>query len=726
MSASEHGHDHRSGERESDAAFATTTADPQPHWQTEDNRTILANGTIVHPSAERLFAKCPWVRHIPVFGQAIEGYGPLFVLALNLAYFLCKGIADNIIAFSRQPMMVRRFGVSGARYQRLASLYSMGWAIKAFIAMLTDTFAFLGYTKRWYMFISCIGGAAFALGYGLLPAKESSANIAAGFIFLTCLGKSNVDILSEGHYSRLIRRNPMPGPALVSCIWFCILTGTLIASVIQGPLSDSGKMQVGIFVSAALQFITCVFFLFNTYGEKKNREERLQDMRDMREELRKAHREAGDLQPADESNSDVVDDALIDEAVKKDLCQANEGVCCEGDERGRDQYMTGMLDSTASNNNNSYDNAGASAGDAGVKKNAIAVEVIDSDDEEELEVRTCLFGAFEINKEVAVRNWKILVYCVVMTCSVVTMVCVTILGTTYDLMYACIVLTVVCCVCAFLTLPLVIAKANVFTYAYFTLYIQLPGALDSFYLANEACVPDGPHFSYTFYNTVGAVIQNIGGICGVTMFNYVFSKQNYQVTLCVSVSLMIIASVFDIVMVERWNIYIGIPYHAMYLCGDAVIYNVCYMLSYTPVVLLMSRLCPRGSESMIYALMAGFANLGTTMSNTVGSLLIEFRFPFVTTPPCDFSNLRWLIIIGHMGMPLAIVPLSFLLLPRARICDDIDVNGHAIKQQLKEEQKNAAKKAAKDEEERRNNSGAAAGDADEFYANEPCGKSERR
>lgn len=149
------------------------------------------------------------------------------------------------------------------------------------------------------------------------------------------------------------------------------------------------------------------------------------------------------------------------------------------------------------------------------------------------------------------------------------------------------------------------------------------------------------------------------------------------------------------IMVARWNIAIGIPDHAMHLCGHAVIYQIWYMLSYMPFVLLMSRLCRRESESAICILLVGFANPGQTPSNTTGSLLIEFHFPFQTTPPCDFSNIRWSITVNHIGMPLAIVPLSFLLLPRARICNDIDVNGHAIAAQLGGEQKRAAKNSAK-------------------------------
>ncbi|GET86453.1 folate/biopterin transporter, putative [Leishmania tarentolae] len=165
-------------------------------------------GNYIHPEAASLFTRCPWARRIPVFGEAVEGYGPKVIVALGGCYLLCKGVADQILRGQTYAMMIDRYGIEVGRYQRLSPISSMGWSIKAFTAMLCDGFAFLGYTKRWYMFISCVGGGAFALAYGLLPAKEASADVACAFIFLSSWGKANVDILSQGHYSRLMRQNP--------------------------------------------------------------------------------------------------------------------------------------------------------------------------------------------------------------------------------------------------------------------------------------------------------------------------------------------------------------------------------------------------------------------------------------------------------------------------------------------------------------------------------------
>ncbi|AYU76643.1 pteridine transporter, putative [Leishmania donovani] len=652
---------------------------------TQGSHRTKADGAIVHPQAKSLFAACPWVRLVPVIGDALEGYGPRLIASVCLAYFLCKGVADQMIGFSRQPMLMRRYGLDATRYQRLAAVWGAGWSVKAFIAALTDTFAFMGYTKRWYMLLSCVMGAGFSLGYALLPAQPSSGAPAAVFIFLTTLGKSSVDILSEGHYSRLMRRNPRPGPALVSCVWLSIFTGALIASVMQGPLSESGKVHVGVMISAALQFVAGILFVFNWYGEKTNRAERLQDLRDAKAALAKACAKTRLNSPSLDVKAAALGEDLHLEGQNSSLPPQTLGKHTHQLQRSFLALDDDMLDlSTCDGVKGTHEQQRVSA----LRSDVVAAEESDNDETvgEDLRIPSCLFGVFEINTEVVQYNWRAVLYSTVMTCSVVTLVCVTILGTAWELMYMSIAISIVCCAFAFFALPPVIAKAQVFFYLNSLLYLQLPGALDSFYLADASCVPGGPHFSYVFYNTISAVISNIGGVVGIVLFTNIFSKMSYQVTMCITVSLMAVASIFDIIMVERWNVYMGIPDHAMYLCGDAIIYNICSMLSTMPCTILMSRLCPRGSESMVYALMSGLSNFGQTVSTAVGSLLMETRWPLDTNSvPCDFSNVRWLVVTGHLCCPLLIVPLSFLLLPRSRICDDIDVNGHAIHAPLRAE-----------------------------------------
>ncbi|CAG9570011.1 putative folate/biopterin transporter [Leishmania major strain Friedlin] len=622
----------------------------------------------VHPEAATLFSKWPWVRRVPIFGEAVEGYGPKVIVALGATNLLCRGLADRILTGQTYAMMMDRYGISVPRYQRLSTIATMGWSIKAFTAMLCDGFAFLGYTKRWCMFISCVGGGAFALLYGLLPAKEASADVAATFIFLSTWGKANVDILSEGHYSRLMRENPKPGPSMVSWIWFWIMVGAIIATVMNGPLADAGKPQISIFVSAALQAITCVFYLFNWYGEKKNRVLRSEDALFILEETRKERERLG-LEGVNDGTAGAQHGGAAKGKKSPQHSHSDEDV--EG--AVRDALNDGQRDNgelVQDVYDDAYDDGeGVAEGDVYYGKPPVP----------------CLFGLFEANTEVISKNWKIFVYSVVMTCAVITMLCANMLADTLGLLVACVVVSTICCATSFWALPLVIAKANVFGYLQQAVYINIASPLMTFYLNSYNCEENFPNFSYSFYNTVAGVIGKFAALAGVSAFNCIFSKCSYRLTFCVTTFAQVLGGMTDIVIVKRWNLYIGIPDHAMYIWGAAVVSEVCYMLGYMPMVVLLSRLCPRGSESVVYALMAGFASLGRSTSASLGAIIMEYGLPVFKTQDdgyrCGMENLAWLLFVCNVCAPPLVLPLT-LLLPKARICDDVDIDGKALRRKV--------------------------------------------
>ncbi|CCW72215.1 unnamed protein product [Phytomonas sp. Hart1] len=615
-------------------SIARNAGTPHPYDTEEVNRQpAFASSSAkddasvsLHPGAKRLFDRVPVLRCIPIFGEACEAYGPGCIISLALSYLLCKGIAYNIFNFSFYPMFQTRFGIDAGRYQRLFAVMKLAWAMKAFTAMLCDTFAFLGYTKRWYMFASCVMGSVFALLYGLLPAKPSSADFATVFASLSNYGIATVDILSEGYYSRLMRRIPKAGPALVSWVWWIITIGCLLASILQGPLSDLNMPQVGVFIAAGLQFLASLIYLFNLYSEKTNREERIKDAGNMHKKL------------------------LLELEKRKALC------CKEGKE-----------------------------GSLGVDQGK-ALQLLEVSPELLLPqpISGCC-GLIEINKEVVMRNKRVVVLSIVMTVAAIIMAFGNLFVGKLGLLIICVVVSLVCSAMSFWALPLIIAKANVQMYLNIVLYIQLPGLLDSFYLAKEDCLLDGPHFSNTFYNTIAVgIIGNLTGLVVITAFNYIFSKWKYRLCIIATTLLWMFASIFDIIILKRWNIRIGIPDHAMYVCGDAIIGNVCLMLSWMPPGVLLSRLCPRGSESTVYALLAGFSNLGAATSTSIGAILMEYVWPIKSNPPCDFKNGPWLVIVGHILLPLLIIP-GTLLLPNVRISDEIDIDGNVISKTTQEE-----------------------------------------
>ncbi|KAK7196334.1 putative pteridine transporter [Novymonas esmeraldas] len=645
---------------------------------TDDQRSAAL---LPHRGSQYLFRVCPWTQSIPVVGAVLAAFGPTFTASLGAFSFMNNGLADNLIAASTQPMMMNRYGIDGTRYQRLAGVVAMGSSTKPLIAVVSDIFPIFHYRKRWYQLGSCVVGAAVSLAYALLPARPASADTAAALIFLSTFCRMNSDVLTQGHYTRLLRRTPQAGPVLVTWIYYMILTAKITSALIIGPLADRGVMHYGIMLSAAMHLLPSFIFIFNGYGEAPNRTERLEDARMLREDVRAARRQAAALTAHD--------------APTPEHPPGETAVLLGGLPKREDGVKDGLYDATPV--------CAVEATVAGDDRSAhpprvedvdldVAARAEEDEDEDEEEGEECVEwdvdqatwrgcdGHLQMNHGIAVQHWRVIAYSALMISCVVTMAAVTIMGTVRHLLWASIAVSVACIAAAFVALPCTIAKAAVAVYLDTVLYVQLPGALDSFFVASGACVPGGPQFTYTLYTTVGAIVQNVAGLAGITVFAYVLSRHSFQRVMAITVIMRVVATTFDLMVVERWNVHVGIPDEAMYICGDSVISQICYQLNYMTVVLLLSRVCPRGSESMTFAIMSGIEHLGMTMSNTVGSLLMELVWPIDTTSrPCDYSNVRWLLIAGRMGTPLLMVPLSFVLLPRARLCDNINVNDDAIR-----------------------------------------------
>lgn len=140
---------------------------------------------------------------------------------------------------------------------------------------------------------------------------------------------------------------------------------------------------------------------------------------------------------------------------------------------------------------------------------------------------SCAFGVFEFNKEVIYTHWRLTILCIIITCCIIIMTCMTILGSKWQLLYTCVVVGPVICIGAFCALPPAVARAAVFTYLSSVLYWQFPGVIASYYMTPPTCHADAPHFSYTFYITVSSVVGDVASVIASVLFTYLFSKHSY-------------------------------------------------------------------------------------------------------------------------------------------------------------------------------------------------------
>jgi len=228
----------------------------------------------------------------------------------------------------------------------------------------------------------------------------------------------------------------------------------------------------------------------------------------------------------------------------------------------------------------------------------------------------------------------------------------------------------VLCVAAHFALPTLLARANLYMFLTSAFYVAIPGALDFFYTADEACVPGGPHFDMSFYLSWTALVGSVAGAVGVAAFQAFLSRAHFRTAFWTTCMVKVAASLFDLVLIKRWNLRFGIGDKLMFLAGDAIIQQVIGMLDFMPAVVLTSKVCPPGVEATVYALLAGFSNFGSNVSRALGVALIK-AFGVRTTVPCDFTRLPELLVLTHVFMPLLTVPLVWVLIPDARMTDNL-------------------------------------------------------
>lgn len=164
-------------------------------------------------------------------------------------------------------------------------------------------------------------------------------------------------------------------------------------------------------------------------------------------------------------------------------------------------------------------------------------------------------------------------------------------------------------VLGYIWLPDPLRKINLYLFIVNLVYVGLPGALDFFYTADEKCLPNGPHFSMTYYLTFANIVGCFAQFLGVIVFQRYLSLGTFRKSFLVASCIKILASLCDIILVKRYNLLVGISDKYFYIFGDAIILSGITMLELVVSLVLTSKLCPPGIEATIYALLASYQNL---------------------------------------------------------------------------------------------------------------------
>ncbi|KAJ3218938.1 hypothetical protein HK099_004868 [Clydaea vesicula] len=164
------------------------------------------------------------------------------------------------------------------------------------------------------------------------------------------------------------------------------------------------------------------------------------------------------------------------------------------------------------------------------------------------------------------------------------------------------------------------------------------------------------------YLTMGGTIS---AIVGMLLYARYFKETPFRKILFWTQFFLGVVSFFDIMLVKRWNVAIGLPDLPFLFGGRVITYAITY-LQQVPFLVMAAQLCPDGIEATFFATLMSCSNGGGNIARKWSAVLIE---ALKMEPKevngkdvIDFTNLELGLWISMGGVFLGGL-LVFVLIP---------------------------------------------------------------
>jgi len=219
--------------------------------------------------------------------------------------------------------------------------------------------------------------------------------------------------------------------------------------------------------------------------------------------------------------------------------------------------------------------------------------------------------------------------------------------------------------------------------------------LQQWYTTQDCSADNLPHFPNTIYQMIGLVMGNFFTLVGIWLFeNYVY-YWNARASFWVTTLFTVVAAGFDLMMLTRFNqtLWSWLPVMSQkvtwfctedsclnggyrlddmfgFLIGMQALKPIATTLDDMPSTVLLSKLCPAGVETTVFAMLAAIMNLGLTVSGLLAGYF--FQVFGVDVESCNYgwsplgdsvNGLQWALICGGVVLPLTTIPATFFLIP---------------------------------------------------------------
>jgi hypothetical protein len=230
------------------------------------------------------------------------------------------------------------------------------------------------------------------------------------------------------------------------------------------------------------------------------------------------------------------------------------------------------------------------------------------------------------------------------------------------------VVAVIVFACFSLLLSPVIAKVNAFGMIQTILALRYGTAQFFFFTDAEDVYPEGPHFSNQFVATVLPLVGSAFAVLGIYLYRTYMQNLTYTYIYIAGNCIAFFAFLTDTMFYLHWNRPLGIP-DKVFALGSMALEEVIHSFLWMPGCVMMSHLCPKGLEAIMFALLASCHNLGAIISMNFGAFVLEMLGCDPTGkaqdadghPRTDTASLEnlWIVSLIATCLPM----LSIVLVP---------------------------------------------------------------
>eukprot|EP00516_Mucochytrium_quahogii_P007591 CAMPEP_0203751108 /NCGR_PEP_ID=MMETSP0098-20131031/5233_1 /ASSEMBLY_ACC=CAM_ASM_000208 /TAXON_ID=96639 /ORGANISM=" , Strain NY0313808BC1" /LENGTH=595 /DNA_ID=CAMNT_0050640683 /DNA_START=334 /DNA_END=2121 /DNA_ORIENTATION=- len=153
------------------------------------------------------------------------------------------------------------------------------------------------------------------------------------------------------------------------------------------------------------------------------------------------------------------------------------------------------------------------------------------------------------------------------------------------------------------------------------------------------------------------VVSYLVFIFGTSLYNKYVSVWTYKQIWTSTQILMALLSMFDFVLIMRWNLKIGIP-DKIFILGDEIFIDLIKRINTMPLFVLTAAACPKGVEATMFAMNMGLSNMGGTIGGYTGMGLM-WLLGGIHRP--EFKNLEWFVVLRGISKLFPLVLIPFLV-----------------------------------------------------------------